>query len=127
MRSGRVVETIQRNGSATTEQLSTRTTYDIRGNTLTISDPLSRLAFRHVYDLANRPLRIESIDAGLRRLVLDVMGNEVERRDGKGEPHRAGIDLLNRPTHLWAKHATAAPVILRERLIYGEQADFGID
>ena len=62
----------------------TRSTYDIRGNVLTVTDALNRVAFRYGYDLANRPWRNESIDAGLRRVVLNVVGNETERRDSKG-------------------------------------------
>ena len=62
----------------------TRSTYDIRGNVLTVTDALDRIAFRYTYDLADRPWRIESIDAGLRRMVLNVLGNETERRDSKG-------------------------------------------
>ena len=52
----------------------TRSTYDIRGNVLTVTDALDRVAFRYTYDLADRPWRIESIDAGLRRIVLNVAG-----------------------------------------------------
>ena len=66
------------------EEISTLSAYDIRGNLLTVTDPLGRQAFSHVYDHANRPLRIESIDAGLRRSVLDAAGNLIERRDSKG-------------------------------------------
>ena len=51
---------------------------------LTVTDALNRVAFRYTYDLANRPWRIDSIDAGLRRMVLNVLGNETERRDSKG-------------------------------------------
>lgn len=123
---GRVVETVERNGVTAADRLIIRTTYDIRGNVLTITDSLGRLAFRHVYDLANRPWRIESLDAGLRRMVLDAIENEVERRDSKGSVSVRAYDQLHRPTHLWAKDATQDPVTLRERLIYGDQADSGL-
>ena len=78
-------------------------TYDIRGNVLAVTDALGRVAFRYTYDLANRPWRIDSIDAGLRRIVLDVLGNEIERRDSKGALILQAYDRLQRPIRLWAR------------------------
>ena len=78
-------------------------TYDIRGNLLTVTDALGREAFNYVYDFANRPLRIDSIDAGVRRAVLDATGNEIERRDSKGALILQAYDDLNRLNRLWAR------------------------
>src|SRR5262249_25793807 len=76
---GRTVETVERNGAnPATDWYTTRSTYDIRGNLLAVTDALGRVAFRHVYDLTNNPLRINSIDVGLRRTILDAAGNEIE-------------------------------------------------
>jgi RHS repeat-associated protein len=127
---GRTVLTVERNrrqlpdGSwSAIEEYRTRSTYDIRGNLLTVTDALGRVAFRHTYDLANRPLRIESIDAGLRRTVLDALGNAVEGRDSKGAIALHAYDRLNRPIRLWARDDGTAPVTLRERLEYGDGGD----
>ncbi|MCQ3976647.1 MAG: hypothetical protein DPW09_24710 [Anaerolineae bacterium] len=118
---GRTVKTVERNGpNPMTDWYVTRSTYDIRGNLLTVTDPLGRIAFRHVYDLANNPLRIENIDAGVRRVVLDAAGNEIERRDSKGALILQAYDVLLRPTRLWARNMAAEPMTLRERLIYGD-------
>src|SRR5207249_1248554 len=69
---GRTVTAVARNGPGpATDWYTTRSTYDIQGNLLTVTDALGRLAFQHVYDLAKRPWRVDSIDAGLRRSVLD--------------------------------------------------------
>jgi RHS repeat-associated protein len=120
---GRTIKAVERNGSnLTTDWYTTRTTYDIRGNVLMITDALGRLAFTHVYDIANRQLRIDSIDAGVRRLVLDVLGNPVEQRDGKGALTLRAYDPLNRPTHLWARDGAGQVMTLRERLIYGDNS-----
>jgi len=109
------------------EEYRTRSTYDIRGNVLTITDALGRKAFEHVYDLANRNLRINSLDAGVRRLVLNVLGNPVEQRDAKGSlTLHAYDDLLNRPTHLWARDGAGQEMTLRERLIYGDSPESGM-
>ena len=78
---GRTVEAVERNGLAPTDQFITRSTYDIRGNLLTVTDALGRVAFRYSYDLANNPLRTDSIDAGVRRTVLNALGNVIEGRD----------------------------------------------
>jgi RHS repeat-associated protein len=98
-------------------------TVDLRGNVTEIGDALGRNALRHVYDLANRRLRSDSIDAGTRRLVLDAAGNTVETRDSKGAVVLRRYDVLNRLAGLWARDGAAAPVTLRERVVYGDSAE----
>lgn len=126
---GRTLMAVQRNRqppASTTahlpfiEELRTRSTSDIQGNLLTITDPVGREAFVHVYDLSKRVLRIESIDAGIRRMVLNAMGNEVQRRDSKGALSLNQYDDLNRPIELWARDRTSQAITLRERLEYGD-------
>ncbi len=124
---GRTVRTVERNGSnPATYWYVTRSTYDIRGNLLTLTDPLGRLAFEHVYDLANRALRTEQLDAGLRRLAVDAAGNAIERRDSKGALVLSAHDALNRPIRSWARDGTGQPLTLRERLVYGDSPDSGL-
>lgn len=124
---GRTVTAVARNGpDPASDWFMTRSTYDIQGNLLTVTDPLGRVAFRHVYDLANRPLRIESIDAGLRRTVLDAIGNPIEGRDTKGALALHGYDELHRPIRVWARDGAGQPMTLRERMVYGDAADAGI-
>lgn len=130
---GRTVETVERNGSnPSTDWYHTRSTYDIRGNLLTVRDALGRVAFRYVYDLTpkkgqdqqgSQVLRIDSIDAGVRRVVFDAVGNEVERRDGKGALILQAYDRLNRPIRLWARDKAGETVTLRERLEYGDRGN----
>jgi RHS repeat-associated protein len=108
------------------EEIVTRSTYDIRGNLLILTDALQRPAFIHTYDLANRPLRIESIDAGVRRTVLDAAGKTIEHRTDKGSIVLNIYGTLNRLTHLWARDAAGEPVSLRERLLYGDDPALGL-
>src|SRR5438132_1172713 len=61
-----------------------RSAYDVRGNLLQLIDALGRPAFIHAYDLLNRSLRVDSIDAGLRTAVLDAAGKPVETRNSRG-------------------------------------------
>lgn len=118
------VERIRREGDLLTDidEYRTRSTYDIQGNLLTVTDTLGRSAFAHTYDLANNPLRIESLDAGVRVIVLDAVGNEVERRDSKGALVLQAYDELNRPIRVWARDNDDVDqiVTLRERLVYGD-------
>ena len=102
------------------QELHTQSTYDIRGNVLTVTDPLNRIAFGYAYDLADRPWRIESLDAGLRRIVLNPVDAEVERRDSKGALVLQTYDALQRPTRLWARDDASSPIALRQRMEYGD-------
>ena len=103
------------------KEFRTQSTYDIRGNVLTVTDALDPVAaFRYNYDLANRPWRIDSIDAGLRRMVLNVFGNETERRDSKGALILQAYDRLQRPIRLWARDEPGSPITLRQRMEYGD-------
>lgn len=120
---GRTIKAIKRNGSnPATDWYTTVSTYDIRGNVLEIQDTLGRKAFTHVYDLANRKLKIDSIDAGVRHMVLDVLGNPVEQWDSKKALTLHAYDSLSRPTHLWARDGERQVITLRERLIYGDDS-----
>ena len=121
---GRTIIAVERNGANPDEEwYGTRTSYDIRGNVLTVTDALGREAFRYGYDLANNPLRTDSIDAGLKRTVLDAMGNALEQRDSKGTLMLQAYDTLNRPTHSWGRDAQATDLGLRQRLVYGDETD----
>jgi RHS repeat-associated protein len=102
------------------QELRTQSTNDIRGNVLSVTDALDRVAFRYTYDLADRPWRNDSIDAGLRRIVPNVLGNEVEQRDSKGALILRAYDRLQRPVRLWARDDADGPVTLRQRLEYGD-------
>ena len=124
---GRTVQTTERNGpNPATDWYVTRSTYDIRGNLLIVNDALGRDAFKHTYDLANRSLRIESIDAGIRQTVRDAAGNVIEGRDTKGALVLRDYDKRNRQTRLWARDGTGQPLTVRERLVYGDNPEAGL-
>lgn len=122
---GRTIVTIERNRERgdplpPIDEYRTRTSYDIRGNVLTVTDALGREAFRYFYDLANRTLQTENIDAGVRRTVLDALGNEIEQRDSKGALILHAYDVLNRPIRLWARDGLGQTMTLREQIEYGD-------
>jgi hypothetical protein len=106
---GRTVLAVQRNRNLQADgtwssivEYSNASTYDIRGNLLTVIDALGRTALTHAYDLANRALLTASIDGGNRAGVLDAANNLVEQRDSKGALILHSYDLLNRGIRLWA-------------------------
>lgn len=125
---GRTIRSVQRNGVGSENEIVTRSSYDIRGNLLTVVDALNRQAFIYAYDLANRAIRVASIDAGLKRTVLDALGNAVEQRDSKGAIALTAYDVLNRPQDVWARDDSQQSVSQRQHLVYGEAAnEFGLD
>jgi RHS repeat-associated protein len=125
---GRTIRSTQRNGATPRDEITTRSSYDIRGNILTVVDALGRTAFAYTFDLANRAVRVASIDAGIKRTVLDALGNTVEQRDSKGAEVLSAFDLLNRPTDLWARDDGVQFITLRQHLVYGDNAfEMGID
>ena len=128
---GRILRTVVRHRDAPSsptaplaaiEEHVTRSTYDVRGNLLETGDTLGRLAFSYSYDLIGRAIRTESMDAGRRYVVYDAGGDLVEARDGKGALVLHAYDALHRPTRLWARDAAGEAVVLRERIIYGDEA-----
>jgi RHS repeat-associated protein len=120
---GKVIAQVARNSRAQTDWYLTHSIYDIRGNVLEIIDPLGRSAFRYAYDLFNRALRADSIDAGLRTSTLDAQGNLLEYRDSKGSIVLHQYDKLNRLMGIWAiDDAASQTCTQRERIIYGDNA-----
>jgi RHS repeat-associated protein len=120
---GRVVRSVVRNGppeQAAATWFTTRSTYDIQDNLVATSDTLGRATFRYTFDLVKRRWRVDTMDAGRRDSVLDVLGNPVERRDSKGALALGSYDLLHRPSRTWARDDTGGPVTLRERIDYGD-------
>ena len=120
---GREIETVQRNHQTDQQKwYTTRIEYDIRGNVLTVTDPLDRIASTKVYDLADRPLRSESIDAGTSVIVFDVSGTPVESRDSRGAWELTVVDDLLRPTHLWGQDSENEDLRLVQHIVYGDDA-----
>ena len=119
---GRSTARIERDGADPMGWIITRSAYDVRGNLLTITDAFgTEVAFRHAYDLLDRPMHVDSIDAGLRTTVLNALGAPVEYRDSKGAVVlRIYADALNRLTQLWARNDDVAPFTSREVLAYGD-------
>ncbi|MEL6438477.1 MAG: SpvB/TcaC N-terminal domain-containing protein [Cyanobacteria bacterium J06621_8] len=121
---GRTIKAVERNGSnPNTDWYITRSSYDIRGNLLTVIDALGRLSFRYSYDLGNNPLQITNVDAGIRRMVMDALGREIERRDSKGALILQTYDEGNRPSEVWTRDNNSARMRLIQKLVYGDRTN----
>jgi RHS repeat-associated protein len=129
---GRAVEAVERNRDAAAspggplppiQEGRTRTTYDIRGNALTIVDAMGRTALVHTYDFLSRNLRIESLDGGVKTTALSGVGGVLEQRDSKAAVSFHGYDGLSRRIRLWARDSAVMPLTLRQRFEYGDAGD----
>ncbi len=120
---GRVVKAVERNGIGSTESYTTGSSYDISGNIIAMTDPLGRVAIRYTYDLNNQAIRIEQIDSGILRKILDAAGNTIEQRDSKGAVTLFIYDKLDRPVLIWSRDKMDQSITLSERLVYGDAAD----
>ncbi len=125
---GRPVKQIERNGQhPQIDWYTTRKEYDIQGNLLRVWDEFNRKTTEHIYDLADRRLRTEHLDAGITLNVYDAAGNVLERRDSKGSFIFYAYDELLRNTHVWARdNSEQERTTLRERVIYGESQESGL-
>jgi RHS repeat-associated protein len=120
---GRTVRVVTRDG---TDEHVVRTAYDIRGNVVTVTDALGRTAVSYVHDLADRAVRIDMLDAGTRRIVLDAAGNPIQQNDAKGAVLLRSYDALNRPVRLWARDDAMQTITLRERVVFGDDPQVGL-
>jgi YD repeat-containing protein len=118
---GRAITAIARNGpDPAKDWYITRSSYDIQGNLVSVTDALGRVTFRYSFDLAKRRWRVDGIDAGRRDTVVDALGNLIEVRDSKGALTLQSYDILHRPIRLWARDDTSGQVTLRQHLEYGD-------
>jgi len=123
---GRTVVGVTRLDKSPAGECTVRNTYDILGNLLAATDPLGRVVFRGVYDLAGQTWRAELLDAGAERVVLDADGHPVERRDARGALMLYAYDGLARQVLLWARDGAVGPVTLRVRSVWGDSPDSGL-
>ena len=78
----------------------------------------------YVYDLADAPLRIDSIDAGVRRTVLDAAGNGSKRATARARSS-CSLRCAEPSDPALGAGRCGEPLTLRERLVYGDGAGLG--
>jgi RHS repeat-associated protein len=104
------------------KKLKTRTSYDIQGNVVTITDPRGIVAFTLVFDMAKRQLSALSVDAGHSRQLPDALDAPMLSWDANGNRVLALFDALHRPTERWLLKRSESSHRLTQKTIYGESA-----
>jgi len=119
---GRPVVSVADLGGGTT--YLTRVELDIEGNVLTVTDARDNTAQTSVHGMLGQVLETDSVDAGERRSMVDVMGTPLRAFDDPtlSRVHRWEYDALRRPTHHWVLEPPAVTEQLVTRTVYGETA-----
>ncbi len=120
---GRIVRAVSRLGTGPADEVVVLSEYDLRGNLLTVTDALGRVASRHEFDFADRLIRSDSIDAGWKQMSYDALGREVEVRDAKGALELTIYDVLGRISAIWARNNVGGAVKLCQQVEYGDAGD----
>jgi RHS repeat-associated protein len=98
---------------------TTRSTLDIQGNVLTVTDPVGTLAVSQVFDAQGNVLQSRSADAGTLLTLMDGIGRPYRSWDARGFAHRQLYDPLHRPTQRWVTPPGGAE-FLANQAVYGE-------
>jgi RHS repeat-associated protein len=114
---GRAVRAIADNGGGV--RYETRTTLDIEGNPLVVTDARVKPAMTTTFSMLGQKGYEKSIDAGERWMLVNVLGQSFQIWDGMGRAIRTMYDALNRPIELRVQEDGASEVVA-ERTIYGE-------
>jgi len=114
---GRTFLTIADNGA--TGQYSTRLQLDIQDNQLLVTDALANPVMQYSYDMAGNKLFQQSMDAGRRWTLKNVLGKPLYHWDDKAQQFGYVYDALNRPLNTALTSAIAANAIF-DRIVYGE-------
>ncbi len=97
----------------------TRLELDLQGNQRTITDPRGIAIARQTFDMLQRPLYMDSGDAGERWTLPDAADQPIYSWDGRDHRVRRRYDLLRRQTHAYVSRKGDKEV-LAERIYYGE-------
>jgi RHS repeat-associated protein len=122
------------NSAMVDEHHLTRTALDIEGKPLAVIDALGRrvmeyqvripqangdVRFTSGYDVAGNLLYQHSMEAGERRMLVNVAGNPLRAWDSRGYTIRTVYDELQRPAQVAVRDSSGAER-LAERTVYGE-------
>lgn len=106
-------------GDTREEFPDSHTTLDIQGNQREIRDALGRLVMRYDYDLPGSRIGTQSMEAGQRRILIDVTGKPLYAWDDRGHAFRTTYDVLRRPVASYLRSGSAREITLTLS-VYGE-------
>ncbi|MES2110191.1 MAG: SpvB/TcaC N-terminal domain-containing protein, partial [Bacteroidota bacterium] len=102
--------------------LATYSVLDIEGNPLQVIDARQNVVMAHVYDMANRPFKQVSQDAGTKYTLNDGLNKNYYKWDNNNGlliTLTTTYDELHRPVNNCIAIGNSAPVIF-EHMVYGE-------
>jgi RHS repeat-associated protein len=102
-----------------TTHVPTRTTLDIQGSPVSVTDPRGVVIQTQDFDLLKRPVHTVSGDAGESWAFYDVAGKPLRHWDARGIVTRPTYDVLRRPLALYVTPPGASET-LAESTTYGE-------
>lgn len=96
---GRAILSVEHNKTPadTDEFLFTEINLDIEGNTRSVTDACGNIVMRYKYDMLGHRVFQNSMDAGRRWLLHNVMENPLRTWDERGQEFRYSYDALHRP------------------------------
>ena len=122
---GRLFLTIADNGLAedgTEQKYNTRIELDIEGNQRKVIDAKDRIVMRYDYDMLGNQIKQNSMDAGERWMLNNVVGNPMKGWDSRNHELSYVYDKLQRPTLMHVKGGDSGTPLdnIFERILYGD-------
>jgi RHS repeat-associated protein len=100
-------------------KLPTRTTLDVQGNALAVTDARGVVTRQQTFDARGRAVQAATVDAGTSSMLADGAGAPYRDWDARGFVHRIVRDILRRTTQVWVT-TPGGPEYLAEQIVYGE-------
>jgi RHS repeat-associated protein len=101
------------------QEFATRTELDIQAYQRSVSDALGRKVMTYDYDMLGTRLHSNSVDAGERWMLNDVLGKPLLGWNSCGFATQRTYDDLHRPLGLYVQPLNGSQ-ILAENIVYGE-------
>lgn len=114
----------QKNGATVDEFYSTRTSLDIEGNQLSVTDALGRTVMLYDHDMLKNVIHQSSMDAGERWILKNVYGKPIFTWDSRGFARAMSYDELQRPVALNV-NGNGLTNIMAEKIVYGDSKTEG--
>jgi len=111
-------KTQRSNETVTEEFIDTRTGLDIKGNALSITDDRKNVVMAWKYDMLGNICYQNSMDAGERWMLADVMGKPLSLWDSRAQTFSYSYDALHRPQRL-SVNANSRDILF-EQYTYGD-------
>jgi RHS repeat-associated protein len=119
---GRTFLTFADNGpdqNGNPQKYATRTELDIQGYQRSVTDPLGRKVMTYDYDMPGTRLHSNSVDAGERWMLNDVLGKTLLGWNSRGFSTQRTYDAARRPLGLYMQPLNGSQ-LLAENIVYGE-------